>query len=360
MPSASAGASAATNGPARADGDAMKPSFVMCSNRTGLEVVSRIGRLAALASDEIEIVVRDNSGDPEKQDSLARMQGPNRKIVSVDPCASWGNMLGALSLATGDYIFEIHDDDDLNVIAMPGLLRGIRDIDNDPSYVAVAGFYVLELGAQSVLYSLEDFDAPTGGERVGSFVKSAYSVLHFSAIRRSVRTQLDDFNRSLPFRFAYLDQIQAVLLLSLGRFRTVRHVLYTYDMHNWADPVQARRTDLKYYKDNGVDGSVLQLQYLLQGFEGAKAIAEKFLPLPLTAAERLDIAHRWFGHKYSRFADGPVAVDETARFNREAQALAGKWKSRPEFDFAALLTDLSEFFALSDPAAGQRYYDFWK
>jgi len=338
----------------------MKLSFVMCSNRKGLATIARVANLAALASDDVEIVVHDNSGDPEKQDFLAKMQGPNRKIVSVNPCSSWENMVQAVALATGDYIFEVGDDDDVSSFSIPPFLKAIDEIDADPSYVMVNGFYIIEAGGQSALYAYENLDSPSPAGRVASFLSSPYCVLTFSAIRRSLRSNIDAFSRSMPFRFAYLDQIQSALWLCSGRVRRMDRLTYAYDLQNWASPDRGRKADLRFFTDAGVDASALRLKELINAFEGAKAITQKYAELPLTTDQRLDVGRAWFGHKFERFCRTSIPDNPAALFDRESVALADKWRAASEFDFRALLTDLSDFFALSDPAAGQQYYDFWK
>jgi hypothetical protein len=337
-----------------------KLSFVMCTNRTGLATIARITRLASIASDKIEIVVRDNSQDGQKMDFLERLQGSNRQIVFSPPCGGWENQLQAMALATGDYIFEVGDDDDVNVLAVADLLDAVERLDPDPSYVGVTGNYVLETDRRSVLYGFERLAEPAMTDRVAAFLKGCPSVLHFSAIRRQVRSAIDDYLRSMPYNFSYVDLIQSVLLLCIGRFHSIDRIIYSYDMHNWSDRHSAQQADLRTYRENDVDVSGLRLHGLLQAFEGAKTIAAKFGPLPLSAEQRLDIARTWFVNKFAWFVNSPERVEPGARFDAQASAIATKWKHVPEVNFEELLFDLSGFFALSSPEAGQRYYDFWK
>jgi hypothetical protein len=131
-------------------------------------------------------------------------------------------------------------------------------------------------------------------------------------------------------------------------------------MHNWADAEQGREADLKFYKDAGVDGSALRLHGLLMAFEGTKAVASKYFPLGLTPAQRIDIAHKWFSAQFGRFVNSRSREDGGARFDAQALAMEKKWKAVRDVNFDELLVDLSEFFALSSPEAGQRYYDFWR
>ena len=78
----------------------------MATNRKSLQTVARIAQACSWASPEIEVVIRDNSGDAQKRALIAQFARENCKVVSVDPCDGPENFTAALKLtnaiAAGD------------------------------------------------------------------------------------------------------------------------------------------------------------------------------------------------------------------------------------------------------------------
>ncbi|MBI3702564.1 MAG: hypothetical protein HY244_01620, partial [Rhizobiales bacterium] len=64
----------------------MQLSILLATNRTGLLAFSRIAQACSWASPDIEVIVRDNSGDPQKREFLAHCKRDHCNIVIAEPC----------------------------------------------------------------------------------------------------------------------------------------------------------------------------------------------------------------------------------------------------------------------------------
>ncbi len=119
-------------------------SILLPTNRHGPVTISRIAQACSWASLKIQVVVRDNSGNAEKRALLPHFQRDHCEIISVDPCEPLENYSKIMSMAKGDFIFCMSDDDqcvDRAILALPDL---IERSGGDPMVAAVTGAYALE------------------------------------------------------------------------------------------------------------------------------------------------------------------------------------------------------------------------
>jgi hypothetical protein len=140
----------------------------------------------------------------------------------------------------------------------------------------------------------------------------------------------------------------------------VNRVLYQYNNSNWDTPERALESDLRYFHDCALDGSIVRLMWLMCGLEGANIVLGKFKTFDLSAEERGAVADQWFQGMYTRFLNMSARTDPSSRLDRQAIALCNKWRQTSQILLGPLLADIAEFIALSDREGGQRYFDFWR
>jgi hypothetical protein len=343
----------------------MKLSIVVPSNRATLSAYSKLLNYCSMASDDVEVIIRDNSGSAEKQDFFQRVQHlyhPNCKIITVPPCAAWENGRKVIETAHGDFFFGGCDDDLINGFALPSICEAIDSHKDDPTVIGITGKFLVERSSQSAIIVFPDTDKSLASERANAYLRSCLpSVLQFSATARKPYFDLLEYIKSLPIQASYFDQIYNVLLLMMGRLIPVPNVIYQYDMVNWSDANNSLREDAKYYTYSGIDTSAVRVHWLIGAFEGAKSIAGKFGGIShVPQAERQAVANLWFASRFQSFCHTPPRFLPDSKFNAEAETLAQKWQTAKSANINELLDDLTTFFALSSPEIGQRYYDFWK
>jgi hypothetical protein len=340
----------------------MQLSVVMPSNRTGLPACARILDACASADEDIEVVIRDNSGCQKKRDFLSGIVQKNCQVVIADPCTAMKNSEAALSLAQGDFVIFVGDDDLIARTSVRALADLIGKFRADFSVAGITGEYIIESSAKTSLFRYPPLDAASASQRVADYVGAlGPNLIFYSAIRSQLVTRITSFCRSLPFRFSFLDQLVALLYLASGKFVSIDRVLYQYDSSNWDTSERAIQSDLRDYYDCGLDGAALRLHWVICGLEGAKLVLGKCPGINLSPDERQKVALCWFSKNYRRFLLGGMCrSDPSARFNQHAIALCNKWKQISDISLEQLLADLAGFFALSNPEGAQRYFDFWK
>ncbi len=79
----------------------MHLSILIPTHRDSLLVCSRIAQACSWASDDIEVIVRDNSGSAEKCVPLGKFQRDNCRIIFAEPCDGLENFFEVLRPAKG-------------------------------------------------------------------------------------------------------------------------------------------------------------------------------------------------------------------------------------------------------------------
>jgi hypothetical protein len=332
----------------------------MTTNRRGLLVCSRVAQVCSWAGPNLEVIIRDNSGDADKRALLSQFRRDHCNIVLAEPCDALTNFSEILRLAKGEFIYLIADDDycfDHAVAALPGLLD---QIGKDPTVAGVTGLYAVETSQSSAVVAYQNVEADDVLARLAGFLNyQGPNILHYAPVRREVVQRVFDFMNTLPFYFSFHDQIVCLLYLLNGKFARLQRLLYCYDMGPWESVDTAQAKDLDYYKSADLDPVVNKLHWFLCGFEGATLIrnADVFPDYPLEIRQRM--ADQWFSVNYLRFRSRPrLAYD--SRFVAEAEKICVKLQtSSGQLSFQDMLVEIRNFFALFSEAHAQKYFAFW-
>jgi hypothetical protein len=335
-------------------------SILMATHRHGLLACSRIAQACSWSGPDLEVLVRDNSGDAQKRALLPHFRRDYCNIVIAEPCDGLTNFSETLRLAKGDFVFLLADDDfcfDHAIAALPGMLH---EIGGDPATVGVTGAYAVETSQGSAVVSYQNVEADDAALRVAGFL--AYegpNILHYAPVRRDVMLGVFDFMNTLPFYFSYHDQIVCLLYLLNGKFARLKRLMYLYDMGPWERAVTAQKRDVDFYRDAGLDPAVNQLHWFLCGFEGAVLIRNADVFPDHALALRQVIADRWFSSMFIRFK-GQERSKFASRFAGESEKLRAKLlTSTGQLAFDGMLAEICDFLALMSQDQAQRYFTFW-
>jgi hypothetical protein len=338
----------------------MRLSIIVPSNRDSLGADARIMQACSWASDTIEVVVRDNSGSPQKRAVLERIQQPNCRIIIAEPCDANTNFQEGLRASTGEFVVFLGDDDGGLDRGIAAIGRVAAQVAGDPSVAGITGAYVLEQTDTSYVVSYPKVDSNAVVDRVAGYLGyQGPNLIFYSAIRRSILTDTWDFLFSHPFALSFHDHFFSLTYLLSGRFVHVGRVAFIYDNANWETVDVGVGRDIKLYAAAGLDPAIRQLQWMLCGFEGASIILQSRFGLRYSLAERQAMANQWFEVMFRRFAG-----DANARFDSplmaEATALHAKWRQGfPNFQLESLLADICDFIRRTSPEKAQAYHDFW-
>ena len=335
-------------------------SILLPTNRSGLAAIASVAQACAWAGPEIQVVVRDNSGNAEKRALLKHFEREHCEIISVDPCEPLENYSGILSRAKGEFIFSISDDDQCFTRAINALPDLIGQISHDAGVVAVTGIYALELPQGSASVDYQDVDSDNPAVRVAGYLNyPGPNVLSYSVLRREVAERILPFMKSLPFYLSFHDQILCLLYLLNGRYVKLQRLFYVYDIGVWDTDESAQRRDIDFYGAAGLDPAINKLQWLLCGFEGAVLTMNSNIFPNYPVAQRQPIADLWFSTMYARFMRNPRMTAGSA-LTEEAEKLCAKLREASgQLTFQKLLADICGFMALFSTSQAQKYFDFW-
>jgi hypothetical protein len=338
----------------------MQLSILIATHRSGLLACSRIAQACSWAGPNIEVIVRDNSGDAQKRELLGRFEREHCQIIIAEPCDALTNFSEILQLAKGEFLFLLADDDfcfDHAIAALPAV---IAQFGKDPSVAGVTGAYVVESTQGSSIVSYQNAEADDVVTRINGFLSyRGPNIMHYAPVRCDVVQRVFFFMNTLPFYLSFHDQIVCLLYLLNGKFVRMKRLLYLYDVGVWESAATAQQRDVDYYRGAGLDPSINALHWFLCGFEGALIArnATVFPDLPLT--QRQTIADRWFSAMFMRFKNQPrLTFDsglaaEAEKVRAKLQAAAG------QLSFEGMLAEICALIALSSQDKAQRYCDFW-
>lgn len=339
----------------------MQISVLIGTNRSGLSACARIAQACSWASPNIEVIVRDNSGNDGKRELLARMRREHCNIILAEPCDALTNFSEILRLARGDFIFLAADDDflfDHAIAALPPLIDGFG---GDPSIAGITGGYLVESGQfGSSIMTYQDAESDDVTARVAGYLgNGGPNILHYAPVRRHIVQGVFAFMNSLPFYFSFHDQVVSLLYLLNGKLVRLKRLLYGYDLGVWQSPETAQQRDLDYYRDAGLDPAINKLHWFLCGFEGAALARNGHVFPDHPQAQRQAIADRWFSAMFHRFKSQPRLAGDSA-FAGAADRLCAKLQApAAQLSFQNMLMEIAGLIALSSPDKAQRYYDFW-
>lgn len=211
-------------------------SICMPSNRDLSR--SRASIESALAYAErvgAQLIVSDNSGDPEKR-AFFEARSPNlRYIVSPDQGAS-ANWMKALSGADTPFLLPMGDDDEIRFV--DGHIP--IDLANLPNDIAgVRPTTEIWTAARGVLKT-ESFtiDGMAADERLAEYNRKAEgnNSIYYSIYRTSLFVPLMRlFVDSHPTNGGYCDWAISLSLFTAGRMLHDPSLVYRYDLGRWAD-----------------------------------------------------------------------------------------------------------------------------
>jgi hypothetical protein len=339
----------------------MHLSILIPTHRDSLLVCSRIAQACSWASDDIEVIVRDNSGSAEKRELLGKFQRDNCRMIFAEPCDGLENFFEVLRPAKGEFVFMIADDDfcfDHAIASLPRILASVR---GDQSVIGVAGAYAIESSQGTSFATYKNLDSDDVAARLAGYLSyPGPNVLYYSPLRRVLfQRLLDFFAKTLPFYFSYHDQIACLLYLLNGKFVPLPRLLYLYDFGAWETGELAQKRDVGPYKSAGLDPAMNKLHWYLCGFEGAALIlnSSEFFnyPRPL----RQSLADAWFAAMFARFKRNPRLTFESPLATEAEKLCASLRTSTGQLSFQGMLAEISGFMALTAKKQAMDYFYYW-
>jgi hypothetical protein len=334
-------------------------SILIGTNRPSLLACSRIAQACSWAGPDVEVIIRDNSGDARKQALLKQFHQDNCKIIIAEPCDALTNVSEILKIAKGDFVFILADDDLGFDHAIASLPKAIEQIGSDQSVAGITGVYAIEYADRSAVAEYKNIDSDSVELRVAGYLNyGGPNVMIYAPVRRELFQRVFSFTNTLPFLCSFHDQIICLLYLLNGRFTRLNRLLYLYDMGPWELDQSAQKRDVEFYKAAGFDPAINKLHWLFCAFEGAMLV-RNMDGLPIPPATRQKIADIWFSSMFIRFKRHARHTFDSP-FTGDADKLCAKLQTATgQLSFHNILSEISGFIALLSKPRAQAYFEFW-
>jgi hypothetical protein len=250
-----------------------------------------IASLAALASDDIAVIIGDNSENPEKWKFLRILERLHSNVHvhchKMNIGAS-GNWMFLFDRATLPYYLFVGDDD----FCTPAYVEcSLRLMESHSDAAAAAGHFAMISSGSDML--------PANGARLESdaldrctnFVVGGGNSLPNSMANRSMVQSFIDYVRHHPLKASFFDWMMAYTLLAKGKYYAEREGLYLYDVSNWETGEACWANDAKSYVDAGLPQEFAWFHQLYWAVELVHFFSGRFSPL-LDGEQRARCAQR--------------------------------------------------------------------
>lgn len=224
---------------------------------------------AALASDEIAVLIADNSEDGGKHEFLKTLRRlhPNVHVFcherNIGALGNWEFLFGQ---ATLDYYLFIGDDD---LCTPPYVETAMRLLDRHADATAAAGAFVMVSSANQMIKGngarLED----NSRQRCVEFRIGGGNSIPNSMARRAAAQPFIEYARGHPLRASFFDWMMSYTLLAQGKYQVEDQGLYLYDVANWENGEVCWKSNAKFYVAAGLPDAFTWLHELYWAIEFA-------------------------------------------------------------------------------------------
>ncbi|SMC94193.1 hypothetical protein [Rhizobium sp. RU36D] len=226
-----------------------------------------------------QVIVADNSGDPDKKRHFENAS-PHLTYIDTDGFDARRNFLTTMETANTPYVLAMGDDDEL--YSLDGRRRvDLADLPNDVVGVRpVTMVWTVQDGARSI----EKFplDAENADDRIRQLVKAAprNNSVFYSAFRRELLVSLyRKFNACHPTLGDYCDWVLIYCLIASGRILHEPATLFRYDLGRWAEKSSLEETKLLLFRRAGLPDEAELYTALLRFVDIHGLMTWKGLPL---------------------------------------------------------------------------------
>lgn len=252
-----------------------------------------IQNVMALASEQVAVLVADNSENPEKWDELARFANghPNIHVFchakNIGAFENWAFLMGQ---GNTPYVCYVGDDDFVTPDYFP---RSVALLNEHPEATLASGLFVQHYrNIEPAL--INNVGGPrleaTGLERIQQyFLQTHGNVVSCCVMRRTAFARHLPYLREHPLVASFFDWVMACGMLAQGSYEKHTEGAYWYDATNWTDPQTAQASDAKFYVEAGLPASFVSFHQLYWAVEMVHYFLGRYAP-PLPWAERVQIA----------------------------------------------------------------------
>jgi len=211
-----------------------------------------IAATASLASDDIAVVIGDNSENPQKWDFLRALGKLSSNVHfhlhkrNIGAARNWSFLLEQTELP---YYLIVGDDDLCTPEFIDVALRQLKE-HNDAS--AAAGSFIMVTSRNEMSPANRGRTEASGLQRCVNFTIGGGNSLPNSMGRLTAVKPFITYLRNHPLKASFFDWMMAYTLLGQGKYYTEDRGCYLYDVSNWESGEACWRNDAKFYVEAGL------------------------------------------------------------------------------------------------------------
>ena len=308
----------------------------MPSHNVDARALARIIEMGQYQSDDIQIVVRENSG--------VGAYGLGDYVTNAPECTHMEYLTEAIQLCRGEFVRRVTDDDFLYPRAVPAVLDSARRFASDGTFSGITGSYDIEQSDGSFGFQYHGLNVDNPTDRVRGYLSGGPNVILYSAVRRTILSaSIDKWLHRHPLKPSYVDQCVVLDWLLAGKFADIGRRLFCYDNGNWETVAKAAQRDSEIGRQSGCPDTFLALHWLACAFEGA---------VTATRAGNHEVARAWYDTMMARFSS------DTRHLADDKATSIARWalETYPNMRLEGLLDDLCGTMSGDQAKA---YRDFW-
>ncbi|CAD6540185.1 glycosyltransferase family 2 protein [Paraburkholderia metrosideri] len=311
----------------------------------------------ARTNPNIEVVVSDNSENPEKFAFLSSFASDNFRLVKGP---SMENHVFALGQTTGRYLMVVGDDDTLLPASIPTMMR---DLTGSNGFVGAIGQFGRELDSGYDFHNLRGIDAQSFDGRVAGIAGTVGlgNPLFHAIVARDILLKGYKLWVSLPNIMSHHDQLATLFVACSGPLKIMAQPWFIYNIQNHLRTATVD-TELRHAKTLGHPVSLWILSRLMLAVEGSFLIGSPDFLAP--EDQKRAAISAWFrgwhaawqhsihDNYYARpeFAECPAAP--------HVVALAQKYVASNQLDPNVLLGEIAGMYEKIN-GSGEGYRRFW-
>lgn len=310
---------------------------------------------AKLLPDDVQVVISDNSGVPEKRDFLqSQISGLENCKYLVGPLEK--NHLHAWQHADAEFVLFAPDDDWLTPFSLKTVIDGLDGVTEDQ--VGFAGIYARALPGGYDHFYCDGLESKDFSVRLGALLNSIPkgNPLFHSIVRTDVMKDLLNIWYGAPNPQSWHDHLFTLLLVLKGGMLNPKVNFFIFNFGaNWGAAATRIATEFRYLERFKYPPSIIVLSRLMLAFEGFRLI--------LNFCNRNDLAARWFltwfGLWKSAIGDYiQLQKVNDCEFFPVVFGLVKKYFNCSDIDGSEVAADISGLWEKVN-GSGQEYLDFW-
>lgn len=337
-------------------------SILIPSNRADSASIGNLIKLASLASDTIEVIIRDNSESDLKNSILANIKISNFFYFKVNYCDAYENTQETLKLASGDFIHFAADDD---IIFPIFLTKSLLEIDkNKDLNVLYFGNYYIQNSQSNYIFNYDfDFEANTDIYLSNIINKRCPWYIYYSIVNSDITRFAWNFINDIPFKFSFHDQFIGLIYLVGHKPCKINAISYGYDESEWESSNKSLKKDRKFYIQNNLKGDINHFHFLIMAVEGYFLIKSNLLQKKFNI-QLNTTASVWFINRIIDFINinrGEYDEHETKELvsNTKEYIVNNKDKLDPFFLLKEISSIINKYDNNSAFNKNNSYYDYW-